>query len=891
MKKLFLITLSFIFVFSAVMSASAQGDERYITSVQRMESFGIMKGTPDGGLETEREITRSEFATVLIRVSSLESVAEAMRTEKLFTDITEDYWATPYVNFACGLGLMIGVGQNKFDPDSYVTYEQVVKSLICALGYGAVIKPAEDDSTWYTPYMEQAVRLGLLKDVNSDFSIGKPLKRGQVALLLDNALDIDIMEQQGESYVVSKGTTLLDGIYDGGKHTGVVEATHESSLYGDEILSENEVIIDGLRYKTGNTDVADYLGYRVDFYGNDDDGDGVLGSVALSRKNETMKLSGRDVESSTATELKYLDENDRKKSVKLSDTFRVVCNKKAYNGYDKEIFSWPNADFILIDNDADGYYDVAKLTLSEVHQVDHVNVYNNKIYLKDSLTTGSNVIDLDEEAETEYTLKNYRGETISISDIDEEAFLEVYVSPDEKNFDIIKLDQKVRGEISSIYKNSEYIVIGSSEYRVYSTKTGLFTDISQVRVGSYCEAVINTEGEVVDVDTDVKQGNLKYGYLYRVGMDENEEDPVFVRIITGTTTEQTKEKDKYYIIGKDSQTMDLFQLSGKVSIDGASYKSTQEQYSHLRAGAVVKYSLDSDGKINRIDISKPMGELGNRNFNAEDRVFGGITRGAFGMDGKTMVFFLPAGTNEDDIQSAMKYSSGEYACQGFDETDDGNVAGAIVFQTDIDSDKQVYFNDNVSFCVVQEATMQRNEEGDMYVKVSGYEDGKEFQYQTAMDAPAYNMLVNAQCGDIFRFSKNFRGEIITAEQIHTGYDAKNPEHLTPGYPYYERSGTGNKQVFGIVTETQYKALSDYSTEYENILHLSVSEDGSNSEKYSLIFKDSDAPYYYIYDYERGKIMPAGFKDIVASGSSSLDSASEVFLYSLNGIVKLVIIVL
>ena len=160
-----------------------------------------------------------------------------------------------------------------------------------------------------------------------------------------------------------------------------------------------------------------------------------------------------------------------------------------------------------------------------------------------------------------------------------------------------------------------------------------------------------------------------------------------------------------------------------------------------------------------------------------------------------------------------------------------------------------------------------------------------------MDAPAYNMLVNAQCGDIFRFSKNFRGEIITAEQIHTGYDAKNPEHLTPGYPYYERSGTGNKQVFGIVTETQYKALSDYSTEYENILHLSVSEDGSNSEKYSLIFKDSDAPYYYIYDYERGKIMPAGFKDIVASGSSSLDSASEVFLYSLNGIVKLVIIVL
>ena len=86
MKKLFLITLCFVFIFSTVIPTYAQNDEKYIASVQRMESFGIIKGTPDAGLETEREITRSEFATVLIRISSLESVAESMRTEKVFAD-------------------------------------------------------------------------------------------------------------------------------------------------------------------------------------------------------------------------------------------------------------------------------------------------------------------------------------------------------------------------------------------------------------------------------------------------------------------------------------------------------------------------------------------------------------------------------------------------------------------------------------------------------------------------------------------------------------------------------------------------------------------------------------------------------------------------------------
>ena len=312
MKKLIAIALCFIFVFSAVVSVYAQDDDKYVKSVQRMERFGIMEGTPDAGMETEREITRGEFATVLIRISSLESAAESMRNEKYFTDISESYWAAPYVNLACGLGLMIGVGQDKFDPDSYVTYEQAVKSLICALGYGDVIKSAEDN-TWYTPYMGQADKLGLLKKVDSDFSVGKPLNRGQVALLLDNALDIDIMELDGDSFVVSRGKTLMDGIFDNGKHTGVLEAIHESGFYNDAILAEDEVIIDGIKYRVGQADVADYLGYRVDFYGNDDGGNGILKAVFLARDNVTMTLSGRDVEIATAKEIKYFDENEKKK--------------------------------------------------------------------------------------------------------------------------------------------------------------------------------------------------------------------------------------------------------------------------------------------------------------------------------------------------------------------------------------------------------------------------------------------------------------------------------------------------------------------------------------------------------------------------------------------------
>lgn len=856
-----------------------------------MESFGIMTGTSEGGIETEREIKRSEFATVLIRIISLESVATAMGgAEKKFSDVDASHWASSYINLACELGLMIGVGDNRFEPDSYVTYEQAVKSLICALGYGDIINKSDD--VWYTPYMAKATQLRLLEDVDSSFEIGNPLKRGQVALLLDNALEIETMGRQNDSYVIEEGSTFLERLFAGGKYTGIVEATHETGLYGDEEINEDEVIISGLRYKIGFTNAADFLGYSVDFYGNNENGYAVLGSVLLSKRNETFELAGSDCESSTREGLKYKDAEGKKRTIKFSDDLRVIYNGKSYNGYDEEIFAWPNVKSFFIDNNRDGKFDVAKITVSEVHQIEHVNLYNKKIYLKNNLETGTNVIDLKDEDEIKYTIKSKDGEELTLSDINEEnIFIEVYASRDMERFEIIKLNDEISGEISEIDYSEELIKIDNREYRVYSTKAGSSIDFAKIKLGTYCAFVLNTADEIVSIETDAMQGNMKYGYIYDIALSSGFRGEIEIRMLKGTLTEQIKEKDKYYLIGKDVQEMEDFSLAEKVKIDDVSYKSAKEQFSQLEIGQVVRYSLNSEGKINKINISREMGSFGNRNFNAEVQVFGGITHGAFGIDSKTVAFFLPAGTNEDDIQSVMKYASDEYECQGFDETEEGNVAGALIFQTDIDSDKEVYFNDDVPFCVVQAVSFNFNEEREEFIKVSGFEDGKEFMYQTVPDAPAYDVLKNAKCGDIYRFSKNFRGEIVTAQKILTGYDAKNPQHLKPDYPYYERSGTGNKQVFGVVTEAEYKALTEYSTEYENILYISTSDDGSNSGKYSLIFKESEAPFYYIYDYYEGTVMPARFKDIVSSGSSNLESASKVFLYSLNDVVKLVMIVI
>ncbi len=890
MKKLACFTLCFMLLLSNCITWAEDGNGRYSHSLGRMKSFGIMKGTPEGDMNEEENIKRSEFAAILIRASNLEAAAESMGGGTAhFSDVLTDHWAAPAIHLAAELNLMVGVGEGKFEPDMPVTYEQVVKSLVCTIGYGAAVK--QTDGAWYQAYMAEAARIGVLKGIDSSFQLNVPLTRGQTALLLDNAMQIEVLGIENEHYAVQKGTTLLNRLFDGGRHIGIIDANHQTGLYRDVGLRENEVTIDGYRFNAGETNAAELLGMCVEYYGTEEDGESYLHSVIPSKsKNTTIELNGRDVINSTRSKIEYENTQGSEEEIELASDLSLLYNGKLYHSYPENIFSWPNVKSILIDNDADQEFDVAKLTVSEIQQVERINTYDKKIFLKNNLESGVNVIDtLARDAEV--SIETDTGETLVLEDLSQEdEFFQIFTSMDMELVRMIKLTNVVSGMLTGLNQEEGEVEIDGEIYPVYASKTGPSVDFSKLILGSYCAFVLSADGEIVDITEDNTQGNMQYGYIYGIDRTNGIGSTVKLKILKGTVTEQIKERDKYYLVGKDIQRIEICTLADSVKIDNRMYKNVGEMLNFLGTGMVIQYAVNSEGKINRIKSGRQMGEYGNRNFNAEVQVFGGVTRGAFGIDDKTIVFFLPAGTVEDDVQSEMKYASDEYECQGFDETEEGNIAGAMVFQTDIDSDKAVYFNADVPFRVIQAVTAAIDGEGGECLKVSGFENGQPFMYQTAPGAQAYEVLKEAQCGDIFRFARNFRGEIATAQKILTGYDEKKPERLTPDYTYYERKGIGNSQVFGVVTEAEYKELSDYSTEYENILRISTSSDGSNATKYSLTFKESDAPYYYIYDYQKGRVIPADFKDIISSGSTNLESASKVFLYSLNDVVKLVMIV-
>ena len=106
----------------------------YFEAVETLVAFGIVKGDENGKFNPDSTITRAEAATMICRLVGVEEEALAIKSAS-FDDVPSSHWAVGYVTKCVELGIINGYGNGKFGPSDPVTYEQMVKMLVCAWGY------------------------------------------------------------------------------------------------------------------------------------------------------------------------------------------------------------------------------------------------------------------------------------------------------------------------------------------------------------------------------------------------------------------------------------------------------------------------------------------------------------------------------------------------------------------------------------------------------------------------------------------------------------------------------------------------------------------------------------------------------------------------------------
>lgn len=242
-------------VFPASASSDAVSDE-VITQV--IGALGIMTGDENGNLNLSDNVTRAEFARMLVAASSYKDKVSAVSNVSPFRDVPYTHWAAAYVKTAVEQGWLTGYLDGTYHPEQNITLEEADTGVLKLLGYSTT------DFSGAYPYGQLSLANSLgLNDRISD-SQGDTMTRQDMMYLFYNLLSADTKE--GTAYSESLGYTLdADGNID---YLSVIADTLDGPFVVQSSLSALGISSDGATvYRNGYLSSADAIAkYDVVYY-------------------------------------------------------------------------------------------------------------------------------------------------------------------------------------------------------------------------------------------------------------------------------------------------------------------------------------------------------------------------------------------------------------------------------------------------------------------------------------------------------------------------------------------------------------------------------------------------------------------------------------------------
>lgn len=161
-----------------------------------------------------------------------EEVTKPVETTVSFSDINEvGSWAHESIYNLAKLGVINGVGDDRFAPNANVTREQFVKMLVLAFDLKAdssdVVYNDVAKADWCYPYIATADSLGIVKGFNNSFGVGENITRQDMAVMAYRALTAAGVELNGN----------LALSFEDGKDIADYAKVSVSALYSAEIIN------------------------------------------------------------------------------------------------------------------------------------------------------------------------------------------------------------------------------------------------------------------------------------------------------------------------------------------------------------------------------------------------------------------------------------------------------------------------------------------------------------------------------------------------------------------------------------------------------------------------------------------------------------------------------
>lgn len=162
-------------------------------AIETVTRAGLMTGYPDGTFRPDNNVTRAEFAKML--VVALDLPLDATTIADLADAIDIPAWAQGYIGAAVKIGLIKGYEGGTFRADRQMTRAEmavmVARALKTTEKAQLEFRDAADIPSWAVDGIAQAVAGGIVKGYEDNtFRPGNPATRAEAAAMVLRLLEV-----------------------------------------------------------------------------------------------------------------------------------------------------------------------------------------------------------------------------------------------------------------------------------------------------------------------------------------------------------------------------------------------------------------------------------------------------------------------------------------------------------------------------------------------------------------------------------------------------------------------------------------------------------------------------------------------------------------------------
>lgn len=267
LKKVLALSLVFAMAFTMMAGAAYKDQDKIDSSltddIQLLTALGVFQGDENGNFNPTDNVRRSEAAKMIyvLKNNGVDDGAVAFQGVSKYADVPVGHWAEGYINYCTNLGYMSGWSENgvqKFNPNGNVTGVELMKMLLCMIGYKADVQGYTNNSAWQTNVLVDAATSGLSVEFTPSVYAATP--RQWTARLMVNAINapyvsynrgelqfgsaMDSSKSYGEQYLslaTAEGTLISTNSNKLGSNTAVTKTISTALNDSDKVIVKTGV--------------------------------------------------------------------------------------------------------------------------------------------------------------------------------------------------------------------------------------------------------------------------------------------------------------------------------------------------------------------------------------------------------------------------------------------------------------------------------------------------------------------------------------------------------------------------------------------------------------------------------------------------------------------------